>query len=318
MKTSATGCVYFQGCDVKGVQWCSYFSKPVVNVFTLKHLFSMLFCSCRQDVIVFRYQNNPKFLVPTVVEAILVLLNVFKAKLFKVSLVWICHNVDQDTQPNFKVVEKIRRAVLMRLADFVLVLDSAFLRHLPRRDALVISFGAKPDGYTSAASVEKVSNLSKKVDMVVLIAGQDGGKYKAFSSIPEIFERFNELGIKVGFATAGMSAGRYFDREIESVLIRLPEKNLRESDLAPFLSFIYRENSDISMPYTVYAAATAGIPILTREGNIIAEIVRRESIGLCLQDNLSGNHSEFKFTSFLERHNWSSLSKSLRDVGVQV
>ncbi|WP_344717025.1 hypothetical protein [Sagittula marina] len=272
----------------------------------------------RGDVVVFRYQNNVPRLVPTLVMASLVILTALKARLMDVSLVWICHNVDQDTLPYFKPIERLRRAALMRLAHAVLVLDPAFLPYMPRRDARAVSFGAKRDGSVSAENMVAIRAFADRFDRVVLIAGQDKGKYKAFARIPEVVARFAEAGLEAGVITAGMAGDRVFDPATEGRVLRIVEKNIRESALAGQVDFIYRENADISMPYTVYAAATASIPVLTRRGNILADILEREGIGLCLDGDITQPRQAYDFSGFLKRHSWDSLSRILTEQGIEV
>lgn len=267
---------------------------------------------------VFRYQNNPPRLSAALVLAALVLLTVGKARLMGIALVWICHNVDQDTQPHYKPIERLRRAVLTRFADAILVLDPAFVPHVPRKDVRAISFGPKVDGTLSQENLGRIASFADGFDRVILIAGQDKGKYMAFARIPEVAARFAEMGLWAGFVTAGMDPDRRFLPQVEARVLRIDEPNLRESDLTAHVDFVYRENADISMPYTVYAAATAQIPVLTRRDNILAQILEREGIGLCLDADIVARDRRYDFTGFLERHSWDSLAKTLRDMGMSV
>jgi hypothetical protein len=310
--------VYIQGDDFKARLWTAHFSVAVRHFKTVYDVLQMLWTTRRGDVVIHRYQNCPRRLGPTLLLVMLQALLQAKARLAGIKIVWICHNVDQDTSPHHKWLERIRRGLLARFADCVFVLDPAFVPHCPRPNARAISFGEKPDGTIGPENLAAIQDLAASVDRVILIAGQDGGKYKAFGRIPEIDARFAAAGYTVGFVAAGMSADRHFASSIEARILRIEERNIRERDLHGLVDYIYRENADISMPYTIYAAATAKIPVLTAPGNVLAEIVRREGLGLTLDDELGGVNRHFNFEGFLQRHRWDSLRDALREIGIPV
>lgn len=310
--------IFFQGRDAKARNWAAHFREQVVFFTASRDLLHVLRSARRGDVVIFRYQNNKPSLPATLVQAALVLLTVARTRLARITLVWICHNVDQDTSIYFKRIERLRRAALMRFADVVLVLDSAFLPYVARHDARVISFGEKRDGAVLGENRARIAALADNVDRLILIAGQDNRKYKSFARIPEVAARFAEEQLQAGFIVAGMDPDRRFTPQIEARLLRIDEPNLRESELTAHVDFIYRENADISVPYTIYAAATAKIPVLTRRGNILERILQREGIGMCLDEDIVTKERRYDFVGFLERNKWDSLSKTLRDIGVPV
>jgi hypothetical protein len=318
MKAFRAKSVYIQGNDVKAQLWTESFNVPVRAFTTLHDMVEMLCTSKAMDVLIFRYQNNPPKLLAAIAVSIVLTLLLIKASLFRMKVVWICHNVDQDTQPHFKWIERYRRTILVQRSDLVFVLDPLFVIHCESANAIPITFGPKYGGSTAPETTSLIRRLSAQVDRVVLIAGEDGGKYKAFERIPEIHRHFSCLGLRVGFVTAGMAPERLFPRTIEKDLLRINEPNLRESDLTGIVDYIYRENADISMPYTVYAAATAGIPVVTQDGSLLAKILLREKIGLTLGMLAINRPLTFDFGNFLSRHKWTSLREALIDKGIDV
>lgn len=310
--------VYFQGRDAKAQQWVEHFSVPVHHFETLRHMLEILWSSGANDVLVFRYQNNPPKLLSALAVLIVLYLVLLKARAYKMAVVWICHNVDQDTLPHHKWIERIRRRLLARRADVVFVLDPFFVKHCMRPDAMPITFGRKMDGSTRAETIASIKDLAQRVDRVILIAGQDGGKYKAFQRIPELQDHFRALGIRAGFVVAGMAADRSFSTEVEVNILRICEPNLRESDLRELVHFVYRENADISIPYTIYAAATAGIPVITSDDSLLAKILLRERIGKPIGMLSSEGESAYDFEDFLVRHDWGSLQAALAKAGISV
>lgn len=303
---------------MKAKCWADHFSAPVINFTTLSDMLRMLFSAGRHDVLLFRYQNNPsKLLSALAVLAVLFFLLV-KVKALGMRAVWICHNVDQDTGPHYKLIEQARRWLLGHKADAVFVLDPSFIKYCIRPDAIPISFGVKLDGNTKNGTIEQIKAMAARVDRVVLIAGQDGGKYKAFERIPQLYDSFQNIGMRAGFVTAGMSPGRSFSENLENVILRIDEPNLRESDLSNLIHFVYRENADISIPYTIYAAATAGIPVITSDDSLLAKILLREGIGLPVGMLAAEGEANYDFAGFLKRHQWSRLKVALAEIGILV
>lgn len=309
--------IFIQGDDAKAKNWTAFFSVPVKHFRTIRDMIGVLRESRRGDVLIFRYQNNPRRLLAALAVGLVLFSQLVKARLAGMRVVWICHNVDQETQPYFKPIERWRRRLLARFADAVYVLDPLFVQYCVRSDAKAITFGPKEGGKVSSANLSAIENLADRTDDIILIAGQDGGKYMGFARIPEIEARFCTLGRSAGFVVAGMSPDRRFTDEIESRLLRIVESNIDERKLSQLVSYIYRENADISVPYTIYAAASASIPVLTKEETLLEEIVERERIGTSLASlNINEQEQNFDFVGFLERHSWISLHDALIRDGI--
>lgn len=303
--------VFMQGRDFKAEEWAQYIEAPVKHFTTIRDMISMFLTSASGDILIYRYQNNPRRLSAALAVLVVIALQIMKARLTRQRVVWICHNVDRETQPFHPWIQQLRRKALFISAEAVFVMDPAFVSYCDRADAIPISFGRKRGGSTSLQNLRAIDALAQSVDRVILIASQDGGKYKAFERIPEIHARFAELGFTIAFVTAGMAEDRSFSPELEDIVLRIFEPNICERDLAGRVNYIYRENADISVPYSIYAAATAGIPILTRSDNILAEIVERERIGTTMERIETLKNEDYDFDGFLERHHWCSLRDQL-------
>ena len=86
-------------------------------------------------------------------------------------------------------------------------------------------------------------------------------------------------------------------KPLEAVILRVDEPNSAR-DLSDLVNYVYRENADISIPYTIYAAATAGIPVITSDDSLLAEIVLREGIGLTIGMLSSEYEIKYDFDGF--------------------
>ena len=149
------------------------------------------------------------------------------------------------------VIQKFRRGLLMRWATLVLVLDPLFLTIFRAKKSPSHQLWCQNDGEISDDNMTRIMNFAAGFDKVILIAGQDGGKYKAFASIPELYNIFAAQGLSVGIIAAGISPERCFEASVEACVLRILEKNICESELTDVVNFIYRENDDISVPFTL-------------------------------------------------------------------
>lgn len=309
--------VYLQGGDFKAKNW-SFFLRGKVKFFvSLKDQYQM-FLRCRAgDLVIYRYQNNDSRLLVCMLEYLLLISSLVKSRLCDIKIVWICHNVDQDTSPFYKVIEKSRRKLLFKMASLVLVLDPALKKYVNATIVDTITFGKKNDGRVTEIVLQQIRDFSSSRDVVILIASQDGLKYRSFERVPILHKQLGKKYGRVGFVLAGISRERMYDATIEKDVMRIFEQNLDESAIANYVNFIYRENDDLSIPYTLYAAATAKIPLLTKKGSILSEVVARENIGLDVEDLCAtvSLPESFDFESFWESHSWETLAKILTERG---
>lgn len=299
--------------------WAKYLHADVIHVKSFKDYLSMFLESKGNDLIIYRYQNNPSKLLPSLAILSIISLQLLKARLLGIKVVWICHNVDKETAGHFRWIESLRRSLLDKCAMVILVLDRTFVLSYKgdRSKVRVISFGSKARGTIDPRNYAMISEFSKKFEFVVLVVGQDGGKYKNFSRVPFICLKLLEKGISPGFVLVGADKSRAYENCIETRVLRINEPNLDETSLKKFVRCMYKENEDISMPFTVYAAASAGIPMVTWSGNCIEPIIIREKIGMNIEDFISGEGDHiFEFDRFLKEHNWASLSNVLHEEGV--
>lgn len=300
--------IYFQGDDFKAKKWCSFFEEDKTYFKSLKDMMSVVRRVKKSDKIFFRYQNNPKSFVSSLIILIVLILIVLKSRYVKADVYWICHNVDQDTSPYHKGIEKLRRTLLKYTAKHIFVLHHTFIKYIGRPNVTAITFGEKTGGSFSTENLALIADHSKNFDKLVLIAGQDGNKYKHFDRVQEIYETFNSVGVRIGFVLIGANPSRVFPPKLKTNILLITEKYISEARVNPYIDFIYRENNDISIAYTIYAAASASIPVIVNENNCLYEIVKENGIGQSLNDvKLNLNHEFYKFDEFLVKNNWKSL-----------
>ena len=194
-----------------------------------------------------RYQNNPENFLSSLMILMVLILIILKFRYLKADVYWICHNVDLDTSPYHKRIEKLRRTLLKYTAKHIFVLHHSFIKYIKRENVTAITFGKKTGGSFSEWNLTQIAEHSKKFDKTILIAGQDGGKYKHFDRIQEIYDAFRSVGIIVGFVLIGANSNRQYPKALKTNILLITEKNISEVSINSYIDYIYRENNDISI-----------------------------------------------------------------------
>lgn len=310
--------VYLQGRDFKARKWAEHFSGKVVYFSKLSEYWMVARRLRKGDSIVFRYQNNAASLTTTIATTVTLAAVILFARFKGGRLFWICHNVDRETSSHWSMIAGFRRTLLLACAESIFVLHPLFQTYLKRKSK-AISFGLKEFGAMRDETVAEIENFARSLDTVVLMAGTDGVKKNTtFDRIPELADELVKAGKNPGFVLAGVSPQREFPGSLRHRIFVSREKDISEDRLARSVSFVYKELSDISIGYTIYAAASAKIPVVSRKGSILEQVVRYEGIGLSLEDWLAGRNipTTEGFESFLERNQWNSLARELESRGV--
>lgn len=316
MKDKTT--IFLQGRDFKAKKWAEHFGDDVVFFSKLSEYWAVLCRFRKGDSIVFRYQNNAASLTTTIATTATLGVLILVARLKGVHVFWICHNVDRETSSHWPMLAGVRRSLLLACARSVFVLHPLFKTYL-KRECTAISFGEKEFGVMQDDTLAEIDEFGKSFDTVVLMAGTDGVKKNTtFDRIPELANDLIVAGKNPGFVLAGVSPLREFPEYLKHRICISREKNISEDRLKPTISFVYKELSDISIGYTIYAAATAKIPIISLAGSVLERVVQCEKVGLSLQDWLEGRNipTDEDFESFLNRNRWDSLAREMESHGV--
>lgn len=305
--------IFLQGRDFKAKKWAEHFADDVIFFSKLSEYWAIFRRLRKGDRIVFRYQNNAASLTTTIATTATLAALILFARFKGVRVFWICHNVDRETSSHWPMMAGVRRFMLLACAQSVFVLHPLFKTYL-KRESTAISFGEKEFGVMRDDTVAEIDEFAKSFDTVVLMAGTDGVKKNVtFDRIPELANDLVMAGKNPGFVLAGASPLREFPESLMHRICISREKDISEDRLTRSISFVYKELSDISIGYTIYAAATAKIPIISLKGSVLERVVQYEKVGLSLQDWLKGRNvpTDEDFESFLDRNRWDSLAREM-------
>ncbi|PAV24496.1 hypothetical protein CF392_15955 [Tamilnaduibacter salinus] len=237
-----------------------------------------------------------------------------------------------------------RRAMIGFSARKVYVTD-AFLLPLARehlkvdaKKLSVVTFGvdrAPGNDVFSMSLIERIRQARKSGEtspLIGLCATAVAQKCWHIFQMEHVLENLNGDRVDVLMVLI-CDVRRASDPKIRSVLERLQQRSdvimfpeggmVSELHLRGYVDFIYRSLTDQSIPYTLYNAAEAGIPILTHDIGLTAPLVRSFGIGVIWEELISTTKhvleqalagcSEHGYRQFLAERNWERGAAALAE-----
>nr|PZN77460.1 MAG: hypothetical protein DIU57_16515 [Pseudomonadota bacterium] len=317
------GYILIQGDDVKARMWrdaaktfgVEIQTAPGSAVYLPLRFLRHTLRRGRPKAVVFRYLNDYPQLWKTVCRAAAELLCVALCYLFRVRIVWICHNVDRESSCTFPLISRFRRSLIARRAAAILVTDDLLVdvarRYFPDRAARIetVQFGS----YLRTTTGEETRQFTRHVTeivarwrqevaeqdrllMVGLCAGSPALKMEHYARIPELIAAARRAGIELRMIVVGPiedflkatapEALRFIqgDPRVSFTSGYVP---IAEHEIAPFIDFYWRAYRDYSVPMSVYTAASVRKPILALNIGFLPKMVRAYRLGEVLEVDMS-------------------------------
>ena len=303
--------IIIQGLDFKAKAWMKPFQSKAVHFHNIRSLLIAVLNFDRKCCI-FRYLNSESNFIKDLIYTLIICLICLSRKFFKLDIYWILHNVDKETIDRYPQLTKIKRKAISLSAKKIFVTDSLFVKecsiYFPK--VFPISFGPKNNGVIKNETIEDVQRFSKKFDFVILCLGAVGPKYLHYDRLEDLAKIGKQSNKTVGFVVP---------KDIFSSsenMLPIDEPNLDESALNKYVDGIYRINDDISMPYTVYAACTARIPLISNIECWTFKILQEYGIGFSEEVFFTANEKQIydvkkNMDVFLSNKKWESLAENL-------
>lgn len=229
-------------------------------------------------------------------------------KILGVRILWLMHNIDEETHHNFPLLSRLRRKLVYNASEKVLVTDPHLVeiahQHGFKKNKLDwICFGAPamngPDQRNEELKKEiqafrksLYNNGNSKVYLGLCVS--DSLKKKAHYLYADLIvgkseEHYDSV---VGLVIIGKyPEGREFElarvKAMASPYILVIDESfpVNEPFIADQIDFFYRSLTDQSIAYTVYVAASIEKPMITHNTGALPLIVDREQLGYIIQDN---------------------------------
>lgn len=273
--------------------------------------------SSRREIAVVRYLNDNRNPLVSLVKVLGDTLTLLVSRTTGLRCLWLCHNVDQETERYWPGATQARRWLWVRTAKRILITDpdlmEAAKRCFPRhRDKLHVVPLAPIPPRTQTGSSEAVRRIRRFFGhgrssdqpevgspLNILVAGLPGPKYLHFRLLPQLHGALKDCGYQPRIVIVSpigdprWQRGQRYDELIHWALAQ-PDVLLvddwiefSETDLADCVHLVWRAMSDFSLPFTLFNAARAGIPILTYDSGFLGQIVERRNIGACVNREMS-------------------------------
>lgn len=339
--------------DQKTLNWGSIIEKKYnLATFELRYhpffhfveVFLISLKSRSRPIYVFRYLGDYPDIPRTLIRVIADVLTIMACFVCGGHVRWVAHNVDKETFTNYSKVLWLRRHIIGLVSKKVYVTDELLL------PAAKIYLGVKseklgvaPFGIDEspvnenfstkvAESIRGAKTAMHSVRLVGLCATAAATKCEHIYEMNQLLDKLNKDGIFTLIVLI-CDFRSVQDVDLERILneLRLREDvicfskggRISERFLRDSVDFLYRSLSDMSIPYTLYNAAQARIPVLTHNVGLTGSLIRHTGIGVIWEDlqehtthSLSealSNLSDVKFEDFLISRSWEKGADALVD-----
>lgn len=311
------------------------------------HFFEIILCSLKyrsRPVYFFRYLGDYPDIFRTLIRLCADILTIAVCLIFGGQVRWIVHNVDRETFMHHPRILGVRRRMIGRVAQRIYVTDECLLPIA--RDFLgfseqklsVVTFGCPvtqgANDFTNSI-VERVGDAKSRLTpapLFGLCATALVSKCEHLFRMEEVLQALNadRLSVIMILVCDVDSAPDFETRMVVEKLAGRPDVIaylkggfVSESALKGRVDFVYRSLSDQSIPYTLYNAAQAEIPVLTHDVGLTGTLVRLTGIGVVWDDLLEKNCCELKnmltcvssqsYRDFLVRRSWERGADALAE-----
>lgn len=304
------------------IKWSLFYIKSIIKY--------------KPKAIIFRYLNDYPSLGKTLLRFLSEAITIAVAKINGTAIYWICHNVDKETDSHYPYLSKIRRNLLQSYSERIFVLDEILvpyaIKAFPKAKVDNISFGTFEIKNKDYDCIKEINDFiaENKSDRTIfgLCIGSINYKTIHFLEIPKLLQNAKDQGIDLKLIVGGPISGYLRQKHPEIFSYYTESKNIffvdgfvkhEELDIKE-ISFVFKSNTDLSVPLSYYTAAKANVPIMAIEDTFSAEIVIAYNLGEVVNKdykNLSQiieklNNTKYSYDSFLRKNSWDRTALKLK------
>lgn len=316
--------------------------------------FGRLLSFGKDKAVVFRYLNDRKSFFHSLFFLLSDVLTCALSWLLGVKRIWILHNVDHESSANYKSMVQLRRILVSNCVSRILVTDPLLIESakavMPKHANKIdyVTFGEYKLGLIKKNHTqveESIDHHSKNYllsdfdEVLQLLANQRdeydhigfcGGKYSKkrtnFHKIPNLIEASKENDLRLLLVVIS-NMKRSDNEHLYDFMKKSPDVmffnsliDLDEFRLSPLIDFYWSGYSDISIPYTLYTAATVAKPIISIDTGILPLMVKEYQLGLVLENDFRNikecliyteDKTTFEFDKFLQTHSWQTAGSQI-------
>ena len=264
--------------------------------------------SGKRVIVFYRYLNVKKCFLQELLKLLLDCIVFFLGILRIIEIRWIMHNVNEETYSRYAMIVSVKRSVLSRVARRVFVTSESLVDQVSinRGSIDVISFGREVNTDEKKIGTNELnrkiriwkSSLETEPTYVGIVTRWTDKENESLKLI-NIALKNNNRGT-IGIVYLGKKTGIENNSLLE-INVRIPYF-LKELNV----DFVFKTLSDKSLPYTMYSAATAAIPIISSKNSFFSSDLKKYCLG-----NYAESYNEI--ISIIENYDKSCGEKYLND-----
>lgn len=270
-------------------------------------LVSYFFQNKRIHGFVFRYLNDNQSLYESVLFLLRDFLTILACKILRVKIIWLMHNIDQETHQNYPSLSRVRRKMVSAASLRIFVTDPNLVevaeRYGIKKSKLDWTcFGTlqrdKPDRKNIELREkitrfrERLKQLGNKKMVIGLCVSEPAKKKNHYLRAHSIVGKCHHdedccVGlVMIGKYPRGVEFDLAKEKNYNTPFILLIEEPfaVHEEFIADQVDFFYRGLTDQSVAYTLYVAAALCKPVVVHDTGALPLIVERERLGYIIDN----------------------------------
>ena len=272
--------------------------------FVVKAVFRFWMLDGPLPVVFFRYLNVNRSLPKELLLLVLDCALFTCANSGWLEIRWIAHNLDVETFNKYPGISLIRRRKLVRIASKVFVMDTILVneaKRMIRNDVIPISFGeVKMKERSDEVVLNAVSLLRSKGFKHIGVSANWVDKTNGVEEILRcIGENRPDLGVVYLCDSTNIVA--------ENIVVIATRQVFNMSDF----NFCIKSLADVSVPYSLYHALSARIPIVHNGRDAFTQLFKEYDVGRMVEDVIHNDISKEDCERFFASRTWKDSSKKL-------
>ena len=271
------------------------------------------------NVIVFyRYLNNSKGLLHELVKLFIDFSIFFLSVLSFIEIRWIVHNIDKETYNRFSCMARLRRGILRVISKSFFVTSESLKDKLSINQSKVfaISFGEEYNSDQKNSGSQELNSIidswKSTFDHPIKYIGILTNWSHKESSALGIMEMLSNQGREGNICVVYVGEKIKLKSPYVLHINRKIEYFLKEVNV----DFVVKGLNDLSIPYTMYSAATAHIPLITSNDSFFKSDLIKFKIGGPVESTLDIVAIVNSFVSddadaFLKTNSWQHGAETL-------
>lgn len=301
----------------------------------------------KPTAVIFRYLNGYPSISKDFLRTLSEIISILLCKVSSIRILWICHNVDRESEIHHERVTMLRRKIFEKSANKILVTDPLLVKKaeeifpLSKEKIDFITFGKiiktsnEEKSHKLTADIlnyikqEKTNSKFHQRIIFGLCVGSANWKTGHFETIPKLMEEAEKADVSLKMIVVG-PISNYYAQKMPSLVSELDNnKNIffvdefipiQEEKITAEIDFYWRVYRDFSTPLTVYHSASNKKPIVTQNKGLLSELVLNHSLGFVVLNDFSNLREVFdnlkkwdsnKAEVFLSKQNWEVGTEKL-------